>query len=231
MALYPDTTLYPGALVFPDTSTEVSGDPQGSTRPVVSQAAEDLYASLGPWREMDENVWDLLLLCEAAAGKLQEVYDLGFREDLVGWSQVMDPDAAPAKFVPWLGQFIGVRMLPSDSLDVQRQRIRTHSGWERGTPVALIAAVKTQLAGGDGTVVLIERDTSAYHATVQTYTAQTPNVQAVLDAIAAAKPAGLVVAHQLLSGITFNQVNALATDFNNEKAIWPTFDDMTHQVP
>lgn len=175
-------------------------------RPVVSETAEALYDALGPWARADgENTqWALLHFCEATAGKmLQPLNDIVMDGDdgEPGWSIIMDADRAPINWLPWLGQLVGVRMIPGLTEDAMRLRVKSTGGFQRGTPGAIRAAARQFLIGPDGTpdsatVDLIERHGSAYRLVVSVLEAElAPGATAdtIHAAILEQKPAGLVL--------------------------------------
>lgn len=204
-------------------------------RPVVSAAAEELYADLGTWaaRDGEATGWALLLKCEALVGSLQLVYDLARDTDdgHPGWSGVLDIDRAPDFVLPWLAQFPGV-VVPSDAPPATtRELIRTRPARARGRPATIIAAAQSTLLGSRR-VHLLERDTSAYHFTVQTYEVQTPAPAATLAAIEAACPGGLQFTHEVLAGASYAEVDAATgPTYADREATFPTFADVEGYVP
>ena len=203
--------------------------------PVLDQAAQDLYDAISP--TLTENDADygfsMAYLCQAlCASGLQPVYDYAF--DTVtreGWSKLLDLNETPDAALPYLGQFVGVVLPGSNTPAQSRSQITTHANWNRGTPAALIAAVQATLLGSQRATI-VERDTSPYHATINTFAVQTPNQTATKAAIAAAKPAGLIVALNLIPGPTFTQTQAVSGGtFAARKAKWATFADVLNYVP
>lgn len=175
-------------------------------RPVVSDTAEELYASLGPWARRDTDIgessdeWRLLELCEALAGGLQAVNDVvRDTDDGPGWSIVMDADRAPIGWLPWLGQFVGVRIPAGLSEAEQRARIKNTDGFQRGTPEALKAAARSYLTG-DQTVFFIERYGSPYRLQVATLDSETPDPVAIERALLEQKPAGVILTYVTVAG-------------------------------
>jgi hypothetical protein len=115
------------------------------------------------------------------------------------WSILMDIDNIPDEGLQWFGQFVGTVVNPNLTYNEQRQQIRDRAGWQRGTPNAIINAVRALLTGTQ-TVSLIERDTSAYHFNVATYGDETPDQNLVLLAIQHNKPAGLQFTYSIIGG-------------------------------
>ena len=97
----------------------------------------------------------------------------GFDDDgnpAPGWSQLLDINRCPTRYLPWLAQFLGVRLNTNLRDDQQRYAIANPQGFGRGTATAIIAAVNQYLSPGF-TATLIERDTSAYHLSIKVPTA------------------------------------------------------------
>jgi hypothetical protein len=201
-----------------------------AVRPVVSQAAEDLYAALGPWAKADTDaaVWTLLELCEAIAGRLQKIEDV-IRDDPTtndpGWSIIMDVDRAPSEWLGWLAQFAGVRLLPGLSDADQRIRIKNTDGFKRGTPTAIVAAAQAFLTGTK-TVYLTERHGSAYRLTVATKAAETASVANVLAAVLAQKPAGIVLAVTTVLGSDYATVRDTHSDYTDIKNTYAAYSEV-----
>lgn len=138
--------------------------------------AEELYRRLGPWYRADlqDPGQPLLALCEAFIGGLQPIEDVIRDTDThVGWGKIMDPDAAPAEWLPWLAQFVGVRFTDQIPEAERRALIKDTPGFRRGTPAAIRGAVQALLTG-DKTVYFVERQGSAYGLSVSTLESETP---------------------------------------------------------
>jgi hypothetical protein len=204
-------------------------------RPVVSQAAEDLYAGLGPWAEEDGEAtdWALLYWCGALTSGVQKLYIYTFDDgDKPGWSILVDLDRVPAEAMGYLAQYVGVQLPTGNTAAQNRDLILNRPGWKRGRPATIVSAVQQTLVGTKR-VNLLERDTSAYHATIQTYRSQTPDSAATEAAIAAAKPGALIIDLVLLTSATFTEVSAVTPGgtFADRLAAFPTFGDVLDYVP
>jgi hypothetical protein len=201
-------------------------------RPVVTEAAEELYVSLGPWSRADEALgedggWQLLHFCEAAVGQLQPLLDvISDTEDGIGWSIVLDVERAPAAWLPWLGQFVGVTVDPVLDEAGQRAQISSLPGTKRGSPGSIAAAAQRYLTG-TGTVYLIERHGSPWRLTVAMLTGEAaadirPQLEAAVRAL---KPAGIVMAVRYILGsdydslrdthASYDEILTLYTDYND----------------
>lgn len=202
-------------------------------RPIVSEAAEELYISLGPWSRADEAMgesggWPLLIFCEAIAGRLQPLESLiRDTDDGPGWSVVLDADRAPAEWLPWLGQFVGVTLRPSMSEEEQRTMIRTLPGTIRGTARAIESAAAQYLTG-ERRVYLIERHGSAYRLTVSMLDSEAPVADRprIEMAIREQKPAGIVLAVQYIEGGDYNTLRDTHTSYDDLLTIYGSYDEI-----
>jgi tail protein P2 I len=121
--------------------------------------AEDLYG------------YPLLTYLDGIGQMLQDLDTLSHSD--IPWEGMLDLDTIRFDALQWLGQFLGVVVDKSLTEDEQRQQIRDHAGWQRGTPKAFMDAIRSKLTLTK-TVELHERDTDAYHFTVVTYGDETP---------------------------------------------------------
>src|SRR3954462_14540124 len=98
----------------------------------VSNFGEAVYSQLAPVADLDEaNGWALLILCGALGVMFKQLDDLA--HSTPAWSNMVNPDLCPVEGLPWLGQLIGTRVNTSLSEAAQRQQIKDHLGWTRGT--------------------------------------------------------------------------------------------------
>lgn len=138
--------------------------------------AESAYAQMAPVAYADEQYdWPLLKLVGAIGQMFQQYDDLAHSDELGGpWSKLLDINRIPDEGVAWLGQFLGVQVDTSLSIEDQRQQIRDHEGWDRGTLEYLRRKIQQSFQlHGTKKVIIRERDTSPYHFTVITYTSET----------------------------------------------------------
>ncbi len=91
-----------------------------------------------------------------------------------GWAIVFDVDTCPSWGLPWLAQLVGVQLPIGISVEEARDRIRTPSGFARGTVLATVAAAQRRLSGTRKVVVLERVEGHAYRYTVVTRDTETP---------------------------------------------------------
>lgn len=84
-----------------------------------------------------------------------------------GWSQLLDVSRCPTYALPWLGQFLGVRLPVGQFTDAQmRAQIINPAGWQRGSLGSIEAAAMPYMQSGS-VVTVLERDPDPYTITVQ----------------------------------------------------------------
>jgi hypothetical protein len=176
------------------------------TRPTVTPVAERVYTALAPFTEQDEAYgWPLLLFCDVLTSAAADVEAFAADTDTApGWSVLLDPTTCPARALPFLGQMVGVQIPPATDEATARALVLARAGWGRGTPFAVLAAVRLYLTGSQ-TASLTERDGSAYRVKATVYTAEVPDLDALTAAFNAALPAGIVGTVEVLTGWTIAQ--------------------------
>jgi hypothetical protein len=150
-------------------------------------------SSLAPAKVITKNFLD------AIGAAFEQMDALVFPNGQSQWSTLLDLDLIPDEGLPWFGQFTGTLLNPGQDDTEQRNQIRNNNGWRRGTVDSIIYAVRPLLTGTQ-TVHITERDTSAYHFQVVTYTVETPDSNLVNLAIIEAKPAGLQFTYNVIAG-------------------------------
>jgi Phage tail protein (Tail_P2_I) len=140
----------------------------------VGSFALALYDQLKPlqYAESLPSVDFALLKYLGAIGQMLQDVDALAHDPKIPWSSILDIDRIPDEGLVWLGQFVGVQVNPELTPDEQRQQIRAHVGWNRGTVAALKSSIR-YLLGGTRTVVVVERTPDAYSLTVNTYASET----------------------------------------------------------
>lgn len=213
-----------------------------AVRPTVGSSAEDVYQGLGPWawKDTEDERWSLLEMVEAIVGgnRLQLLDDIVRDSEAgPGWSKVLNLELAPEEWLGWLAQFVGVRTRAGLSDAAQRARIAGTDGFRRGTPGALEAAARQYLVGPDGTgesayVIINERlGGFAYRLGILTLESQTPDEQAVLNAILEQKPAGIVLTFSTVPGQTYEALRTAFDSYQDIKDAYATYDDLRSNLP
>jgi hypothetical protein len=145
----------------------------------------DLYNRMG-WAQ-DEDTSGLLEQWLSGIGGMLQIVDNLVRDGeglddtpAPGWSQVLDINRAPTYVLPWLAQFLGVRLDPALRDDEMRYQIENPAGFARGTPGYIIARANQYMIPG-WTIVLHERDTSPYHLSIDVPQAGVAGVSSYLS--------------------------------------------------
>ncbi len=192
-------------------------------------ATADLLASFSPWLAFDAT-GDLAIYLSALGGMRDTVAgivtDQGYPEDadyVPGWSTLLDPDACPAMFLPFLAQFNGTIVPPGTDEADARMIIKAEAGFQRGTgyygpPSASSpsgagngAMYQAALRNLTGTRFLIFRERTAasglsdpYHVVIAFHPQECPSVPALTTAVEAVKPAGIQVTYLSATGFSWN---------------------------
>jgi hypothetical protein len=145
------------------------------------------------------------------------------------YALLFNPDTCPDNALAWLGQFVGVQpevqsQSESDTefYDRQRQRIKDHLGFARGSAAAMRATAQLYLTGNK-TVFFRERDTDPYILTIVTQTDETPDSARVLAALMAIKPAGIILHYNVITGTDFAYLRDTYSTFATLKAGYANF--------
>lgn len=164
---------------------------------------------------MDEEENEDLKAYLGALGSMHEPSETAVRGTEDGappFSIMFDPDNAPDDALAWLAQFVGVELEKKNVNEDdfyyflrQRQRIKDHLGFARGSAAAMRATAALYLTGGRQ-VIFRERDGSAYHLTIVTRTAETPDAARVERELLKIKPAGLTLDYHTITGTDWAEV-------------------------
>lgn len=154
---------------------------------------------------------------------------------VVNWQGLFDYTTAPFAALPWLAQCVGDR-LPVGLGDADARNWITRSpNWSRGTPAAIVDAVKRLLTGSQ-TVLMAQRAHLDLTAdvdcvAVMTYANETPDTQAVMNALRRNVPADIVVEYQLATDTTWLMIQPGRTWAQLESTYGPTWGDVRNARP
>lgn len=207
-------------------------DPFG--RPVVGEAAEELYAAMGCFTVGDEDhAWHLLKFCDALATvMLERVHSLvAAVSGRPPWQIAMDPETAPDFALAWLAQFVGAELEAAMSDSEQRDAIEVPQGWRRGTPESMREIARRTLTGTKS-VNLIERDGDPYDLTVHVLSSeQTLMPTETARLIRKGKPIGLVLTYSATGGETWTQFDTATSSWDDAAEKFPTWYDVQFAAP
>lgn len=205
-------------------------DPPANLAP--DSFAGRLYYMLAPVAQLDPTVgWSLLIYLNGL-GVMFQLLDDVVRDspEGPGWSVLMDLDRCPASALPWLAQFVGVRIPAGLTEAQQRAWAGSTDGFKRGTRQAMVGAAAATLTG-DKTVVFRERSGDpavkpeyAYFLDVSTYDSQTPNPTATLAALTAQKPGGIILRYAHHPGQDYQSLKDGNASYAVVKTKYPSYD-------
>lgn len=206
-------------------------------RPATHAATEQVYRLLPDYvRGADENTWQLLEYLDGAANGMRPAVDFLTIADpdtsVSGTCEMVNPTAAPRAFLAWLGGLIGVDTSTIADAYVREALGNASTAQRRGSVASLSVAVQRTLVGSQYVRVFTNvGGANPYRITVVTLTSETPDVAATLLAAEAEKPAGMEIELQLVSGSTWNLVEANYADWDAVTAAHPSWDDLTTWLP
>lgn len=192
--------------------------------------AENLYESLGPFREDDET-GDLDALVRALTGPMETLYSIvGEQDQDVSWSAALDPDRCPVSVLPWLAQWAGVRLTASMTVAERRQAIKDREGTTRGRPETIRARVERTLTGTKR-IIIRERTPGPYDLYIRTISTETPDATATERAIVEQKPAGIVLDYAAATGLTYIDVQSGFATYGDLAATGMSYGELSETLP
>jgi hypothetical protein len=183
-------------------------------RPDTTPFAEAVYARLAPIAADDEALdWPLLRFIVALSEMFAKVEAVARSGDgRVPYSRMVDVTVCPAFALPFLAQFVGVRLRPlrtgetaSDWAIYARDAITRRGGRNRGRPDAMLSAVEETLAGLRSARLLERAGGDAYALTLVTRPGETPDAAATVAAALTQKPAGIVLTHTITDYVLIDE--------------------------
>lgn len=192
------------------------------------------------WPTQLEPVWtdDLGDYVAAVATMWTEVesYQADPDSDVVSWQALFDVDIAPMAGLPWLAQCVGERVPVGIDEQGARDWIKSAPNWIRGTELGIVNAVKRLLVAPAtvqfGTRVKLDGSPDDDYIAIVTYATQTPDPQAVRNALRRTVPADIVWQYDVLDAATWALVQAGMADWDElETTYGPTWHDVGGAKP
>lgn len=196
-------------------------------RPVVSDLAENFYASLGFHRDFDEaNDWALLKYVAAWVAPLDPVYELvRERDGMAPWAILYDPDRCPAESLPYTAQYVGIPVTPEMTETQLRNEIREPTGWARGREPAIRIATQRTLTGTQKVVIKSRTPGPGEHY-VRVLASECPAPTRTELVVRAAVPAWELLDFDVFEGFTYADLKADVATYAAAKAKYPTYGDI-----
>lgn len=201
----------------------------------------DLYAALSCLAYDDVNRSYALFKYTSAIAQMHDQIESYVRDPLYpanpAWSLLMDIDRCPTEALPWLAQFVGVK-LDRALIDAdQRAAAKNSDGFKRGTLGSMITAAQKYLSGTK-TVYYKERDTAvsavaggAYGLTILTLASETADSAKVLAAITAVKPAGIILSYNTVAGMTYQLLSTTYATYGAVNSAFLTYNGVRNNIP
>lgn len=193
---------------------------------------DSIYEALGRFRE-DDTSGHLHDFIEALGTDLDQIDSIvGEGEnDEPTWTATFDLDRAPTSVLPWLAQFVGVQVTPSMSDTDVRAAIRLPAGYSVGTHPAILTGIQRMLTGTKR-VVIRTRTPDAGTLYIRTLSSETPDPAAVQREIRNnLMPWHLTLDYQAVSGISYIDLAAMFTDYDDLAAADLTYDEVSELEP
>lgn len=207
----------------------------------IGPIARVAYEEMAPVHAEDAiRGYPLALFLHAYYMPLQKVDDI-VRDrpelNLPGWGILFHPDLCPAEYLGYLAMFAGVPITDDMSEAEKRQRIKLRDNTKRCTPGAIIQAAQDHLIEPKRVILRERYDPdnplvdSPGHFMVITYTADTPDPDAVLAAIKEQKDVGLILHYDVQDGQDWQQVVTDYATWNDVLAAYDTWQDLIDDTP
>jgi hypothetical protein len=160
-----------------------------TTDPTGSNFAARLFELLLPFQSIDQ-LGHLWALCDGIYAMIQPVSDLiAERPDgLHGWANMVDIEAIPSQYLPYLAQFVGAETQPGLTDAQQRAYIMSLPGFNRGRPATIVSVTQATLTGTQFVDLQERYDGNAWRYNVVTKPSETPNPSLTQAAIQSQKP-------------------------------------------
>lgn len=210
------------------------------TRPAVHPAAEQVYRLLPDFMraadELEQTDYTALRYVAGASVGLEKAADFLTIVDpdtsVTGTCELVNAAACPRPYLGWLGWLVGI-----DITEIADPFVRVAIGnaaatQRRGSKGSIRDAVQRTLTGSKSCRVYWNLGgTAPYLLTVITFTSQTPDSVATLEAALTEKPAGMDLELQTVDATTYQEINANFADYGDVAAAFPTYTDMNEYVP
>ena len=178
------------------------------------------------------------ILCETLAQPYLQVCELIDPPDpLAPWAPLFSLDLCPDWALPWLAQLVGTALPVGLTAAQQRDWILAFAGHSTGTVAAMTAAAELTLVPSHppapATLWFRERDGSPYRLEVVTLTSETPDPAALLRALTAAKPGGIVLELRQVLGWDYQQLKTSegAAKYSGLKTKYATYRGLREHAP
>lgn len=195
--------------------------------------AVDWPEQLAPW--MTSDLADFVAAVASMWDQI-EIFDDDPANDVIAWQRLFDVDTAPMFVLPWLAQLVGERLPVGVDENGARDWIKISPNWLRGTPQGIVNSVKRLLTGRQ---VVQFRERSHLDGTydarciaILTYASETPDEEAVRQALRRNVPANLLWEYNVIDAATWALVEAGMANWTELEATYgPTWGNVAGAQP
>lgn len=180
----------------------------------MSEANENLwevvYEALGFHREDDPDTgYQLRSAVKALCASYQDIYSLlREREDQPApFALMLDPDKAPAGWLEFLAQWVGVIPTPDMTETQLRAEIKQPTGWRRGQTASIKLAAQRELTGTKKAIIRPNEPERGW-LFVRTLASETPSPERVKATVRAATPAWLRLDYEAMAIVTLDDLES-----------------------
>jgi hypothetical protein len=194
---------------------------------------ELLYDPMGFHLETDEvNDFSLRKFCESIGLPMQSVYDLvRERDDQKGWAIALDPDNAPAGYLPYSAHWVGAVLTPGMSLEQQRLEIKEPTGWKRGQIPSITLIAQRELTG-EKWVRIRPRTPGPGQIYIRTLLSETANPARVeMELLEHGVPAWELLDYEAIEAVTVADVATGWETVEEVAEAFPTVKALAHILP
>lgn len=188
-------------------------------------AWEELYESLEPFHYAEEQYdYPLRKFCQSLLDPAEIIYWLVRDQPNgdVGWSILLDPTRCPDQLIPWLQQLAGIRPIRGNPAKIERKRILTGEGYNRGTLRSIYEAAATI---GAATFAVTERYNDSPWQIQLLFTPAEYSPEAE-QYVAGFIPAGIKYTVSFWGGKTYQMVKDQYSSYSEVSVNFPTYQDL-----
>jgi hypothetical protein len=209
--------------------------------PTLTTTGQEIYDALAPLMQSDQpgisdadNGYVGAILSGAYATMVDPVSDIvrDQADGTPGYAILFSPDALVSigrpEWLPWLAQFVGDSQAVLSAADVATKQaiIKTPLNFTRGRPSTMVAAAQNTLTGAKTVVLNQFLGGSSNAIEITTFTDQTPDPTATINAVMAVMPAWIVPTFSVVAGGTYAALAASHSSYSLMEAAHTTYADI-----
>jgi len=197
-------------------------------KPVLSDSGERLYNQLAPtfFREDEKYGWaGALYLSALARMKDDAATVVQPTSTKPPYAILFDVENVPAKWLPWLAQFVGVDLTKSPDTTTSRSWIKSPIGYQRGTTAAMRLAGQATLTGAKTLFFYTRYGGAPFTIKAASIEGQTPNPTATKEAIESMMAAWDILIYEMVKGGTLSLLEVSHAKLSEVEAAHTTVED------